>query len=58
MFEIFIAKANIENFRGLISRENDPAKKEILKELLTIEEDKLAAAHVASSIQSFPKRDH
>ncbi|MCY1745061.1 hypothetical protein [Ensifer sp. SL37] len=49
MFEIFIAKANIENFRGFISRENDPSKKEILKELLTVEQDKLAAALIAMS---------
>ncbi|AFL55150.1 MULTISPECIES: hypothetical protein [Sinorhizobium] len=49
MFKVFIARANIEKFNELISKENDPEKKALLKELLTREEDKLAAALIAIS---------
>ncbi|KSV83138.1 hypothetical protein N183_38245 [Sinorhizobium sp. Sb3] len=40
MFKVFIARANIEKFNELISKETDPEKKALFKELLTREEDK------------------
>jgi hypothetical protein len=40
----FIAKANIQHFKGQLATEKDEAKRKLLLQLLAEEEQKLAAA--------------
>lgn len=57
MSNVFVATANIEKFRELISKENDPGRKALLKDLLTHEQEKLAAALIASSQSETVEKD-
>jgi hypothetical protein len=43
----FIARANIDEFKRLLKTEKDPAKRNVLLQLLADEEQKLAAASPA-----------
>lgn len=57
MSNVFVATANIEKFKELISEENDPGRKALLKDLLTREQEKLAAALIASSQSETVEKD-